>query len=233
MKKFLIAAAGLSAIAAAAPAAAQYYPQQPVPYGYGQQVPYGHNQQYGYNQQYGHSQHYGHNPQYGYNQHYGHNQQYGYGQQYGYANQQQLIHAYVTRADQLRRQVERFDSRNRVSNREAARLRAAAIDLQNRTRAYARGGIDPNEQRDLDIRFAQLQQRIAYEARDNNNRYGQGYGRGIGGGRDRDRDGLRNRYDGMIDANRNGIDDRQEGFLDRDRDGRDDRYEDDRGRYPG
>jgi hypothetical protein len=33
MKKFLIAAAGLSAIAAATPAAAQYYPGQPAPYG--------------------------------------------------------------------------------------------------------------------------------------------------------------------------------------------------------
>ncbi|GAA4004590.1 hypothetical protein [Sphingomonas humi] len=190
MKKFLFAAVGLSAIAAAAPASAQYYN------GY-QQAPYGYNQ-------------------------------------YGYGNQQQLIQIYASRADQLRRQVERFDQRNRVSDREASRLRNAAIDLQNRVRVYARNGIDPNEQRDLDNRFAQLQQRIAYEARDGNNRYGNGYGRGVGGGRDRDRDGQWDRRDGWVDANRNGIDDRQErGIIDRDRDGRDDRYEDDRGRYPG
>jgi hypothetical protein len=184
MKKFLIAAAGLSAIAAATPAAAQYYPAQPVPYGYGQPVPYGYNQQY------------------------------------GYANQQQLVQAYIARADQLRARVERFDGRDRINEREARRLRQAAIDLQNRTRSYARNGIDPNEQRDLDLRFANLQQRIAVQARDGNNRYGRGYGQGLGGGR-------------FVDLNRNGIDDRQEGIIDRDRDGRDDRYEDDRGRYPG
>jgi opacity protein-like surface antigen len=193
MKKFLLAAAGLSAVAAAAPAAAQYYPQQ----------------QYGYNQQYGYGQ-----------QQYGYNQQYGYGrQQYGYANQRQLIQAYIARADQLRARVERFDNRDRINEREARRLRDAAVDLQNRTRSYARNGIDPNEQRNLDVRFANLQQRIAVQARDGN-RYGRGYGQGMGGGR-------------FVDQNRNGIDDRQEGFLDRDRDGRDDRYEDDRGRYPG
>jgi opacity protein-like surface antigen len=51
MKKFLIAAAGVGALAAAAPAAAQYYPApqygygQPVNYGYGQPQGYG----YGYN----------------------------------------------------------------------------------------------------------------------------------------------------------------------------------------
>ena len=46
MKKLLFAAAGLSAIAVAAPASAQYYPgRQPAPYGYNQ--PYG--QAYGYN----------------------------------------------------------------------------------------------------------------------------------------------------------------------------------------
>jgi opacity protein-like surface antigen len=196
MKKFLIAAAGLSAIAAAAPAAAQYYPNQPAPYG---------GRYYNYDQQYN--------------------------QSYGYAHQQRLIQSYVSRADQLRRRVERFDSRDRISEREASRLRNAAIDLQNRTRAYARNGINPREQRELDERFAQLHQRIAMEARDGSNRYGNGYGRGVGGGRDRDWDGVRDNRDVFIDANRNGIDDRREGYGYIDR--RDDRYEDDRGRYPG
>lgn len=171
MKKFLIAAAGLSAFAAAAPATAQYYQGQPG---------------YGYNQ-----------PGYGYNY-----------------NQQGLVQSYFVRADQLRRQIDRLDQRNRISNSEARRLRNAAVDLQNRTRAYAQNGLDGRERYELDQRFAQLQQRLRQDRFDgNNNRYGRG---------------------GWIDANRNGIDDRQEGVgYDRDRDGRDDRYEDDRGRYPG
>lgn len=192
MKKFLIAAAGLSAIAAAAPAAAQYHNgYQQVPYGYGQQ-------------------------------------QYGYGQQYGYNNydQQGLVRSYLIRADQLRRHVERLDQRNRISNSEARRLRAAAIDLQNRTRSYASNGLNSRERYDLDRRFAQLQRAARLERMDGNNRWGQG-------GRDWDRDGVRDGRDGWIDVNRNGIDDRREGAFDRDRDGRDDRYEDDGGRYPG
>lgn len=188
MKKLLFAAASLSALAAAAPAAAQYYPySQPAPYGYNQ--PYG--QAYGYNY-----------------------------------NQQGLVRSYIVRADQLRRQVERRDNRNRINEREARRLRAAAIDLQNRTRFYAQNGLSNQERYELDQRFASLQQAIVRESRDGRR------------GRDRDRDGRWDRGDNWVDNNRNGIDDRQEGYgygyqYDRDRDGRDDRYEDDRGRYPG
>jgi hypothetical protein len=52
MRKLILtlAAAG-TALAVAAPAAAQYYPQQP--YGYGAQQQYGYGQQYGYNNGYG------------------------------------------------------------------------------------------------------------------------------------------------------------------------------------
>ena len=178
MKKFLIAAAGLSAVAAAAPAAAQYYPAPPPPaYGYGYAQP-------GYNQPYGQA--------YGYN----------------YRDQQGLVRSYLVRADQLRRQVERRDIRNRIGDREARRLRDATIDLQNRTRSYARDGLSNRERYDLDQRFARIEQALRYAS---NNRGWNQY-------RDRDRDGVWDRNDPRID---------------RDRDGRDDRYEDDRGRYPG
>jgi hypothetical protein len=164
MKKFLIAAAGLSAIAAAAPASAQYY-------GYGQPQGYG----YGYNNR----------------------------------DQHGLIRSYIVRADQLRQRVERLDSRDRISEREARRLRDAAAELQRRTRDYARGGLSYNERRDLDVRLARLQQRIQIDRRD---------GRRLS---DRDRDGRWDGRDSWIDRNRNGIDDRQEGLYrsDRDRDG--------------
>ena len=170
MKKILFAAVGLSAIAAAAPASAQYYNgYQPAPYGYNQ--PYG--QAYGYN----------------------------------YNDQQGLVRSYLIRADQLRRQVERLDNRDRINEREARRLRAAAIDLQNRTRAYAQNGLSGRERYELDQRFAQLQQALYRDARDGRGQWGNG---------------------GWIDRNRNGIDDRQEGYVygrDRDRDGRLDRYD--------
>lgn len=196
MKKFLFAAAGLSAIAAAAPAAAQYYPapnygyQQPVPYGYGQPAPYGYQQ-----------------PGYGYN----HNDQQG------------LVRSYLVRADQLRRQVERFDSRDRINEREARRLRNAAIDLQNRTRSYAQNGLSNRERYELDQRFAQLQRAIQIQARDGRRPNGNAYG--WDRNRDRDRDGRYDRRDGFVDGNRNGVDDRLERDRDRDDDGRIDRYD--------
>lgn len=206
MKKILFAAAGLSALAAAAPAAAQYYPAPQ--YGYGQPAPYGQPVPYGYNQ-----------PQ-------------GYGYNY---NQQGLIQSYLVRADQLRQRVERFDSRDRITEREARRLRAAAIDLQNRTRRYAANGLNSRERYDLDQRFARLQQAIQIQARDgrrpNGNAYGWNNNRGgfidrnrngvddrLERDRDRDDDGRIDRYDGFVDANRNGIDDRRERRRDRDDD---------------
>lgn len=182
MKKYLIAAAGLSAIAAAAPAAAQYYPAPAPYYGYGQPAPYGYQQA-----------------------------PYGNGYGYNYADQQGLIRSYLIRADRLRQRVERLDDRDRISEREARGLRNATIDLQRRTRDYVRNGLNDRERYDLDQRFARLEQVIGRQAFDRNNRYGNGYGRGVGGGRDRDRDGRLDRFDDFIDNNRNGVDDRAEG----------------------
>jgi hypothetical protein len=169
MKKLLLAAASLSVFAAAAPAAAQYYPGYDQPRGYG------------------------------YNEH----------------DQQGLIRSYIVRADQLRQRVERLDSRDRISEREARQLRSAAADLQRRARDYARNGLSFGERRDLDMRFARFQQQLRIDVRD-----GQ-HNRWAGRGRDFDRDGRWDGRDSWVDRNRNGIDDRQEGLYrsDRDRDG--------------
>jgi len=126
-------------------------------------------------------------------------------QGYGY-NSGGAVRSYIVRADQLRQRIDQLDRRNRISNREANQLRRAAADLQNRTRAYARGGLNNRERHELDQRFAQLQQAMRNERFDGNDRRG---------GRWNDDDRRNGRY------------------HDRDRDGRDDRYEDDRGRYPG
>jgi hypothetical protein len=192
MRALIISAAtAVAALAAAAPAAAQYYPQPQV-------VPYGYNQQYGYN------------PQYGYGQP-GYAQPQGYGYGYNYRDQQGLIRSYLVRADQLRHRIERLDNRDRINEREAFRLRAAAVDLQNRTRAFARDGLSSGERRDLEFRLARLEQAIRMEA--NDGRRGHGYGNGNGWGHDRDRDGVNDRYAGFIDRDRNGIDDRAEGHF--------------------
>lgn len=196
MKKILFAAVGLSALAAAAPAAAQYYPAPQ--YGYGQPAPYGYNQPQGY----------------GYNQPQG----------YGYNNNQRgLVQSYLVRADQLRQRIERFDSRDRITERDARRLRAAAIDLQNRTRSYAANGLNNRERYDLDQRFARLQQAIQIQVRDGRRPNGNAYG--WDNNRDRDRDGRADNRDGYVDRNRNGVDDRLERDRDRDDDGRLDRYD--------
>jgi hypothetical protein len=172
MKKFLIAAAGLSALTVATPAAAQWNGQ---PQGYG----------YGYNNR----------------------------------DQHGLIRSYIVRADQLRQRIERLDSRDRISEREARRLRQDAAELQRRVRAYANNGLTSNERRDLDYRIARLQQRIQMDRRDGRNGNRDGWidqnRNGIDDRqeqmyRDRDRDGVYDGRDGWVDRNRNGIDDRYE-----------------------
>jgi hypothetical protein len=151
----------------------------------------------------------------------------GYGYGYGYNNQQQhgLIRSYIVRADQLRKRVERLDGRDRISEREARRLRQDAAELQQRVRAYANNGLTGSERRDLDIRIARLQQRIQMDRRD-------GRHAGRGGWIDQNRNGVDDRNEGYyqndrdfrggwIDQNHNGVDDRNEGYYRTDRDGRD------------
>lgn len=142
---------------------------------------------------------------------------YGQGQGYG-QNNYGLVRSYQVRVNRIQRAIERADSRDRISEREARSLRYEARLLENRLRSLGYNGLNARERRDINARLVRLERRFAYELRDDNNR--PGYGQGQYG-------------NGWIDRNRNGIDDRNEGRRDRDRDGRDDRYEDDRGRYPG
>lgn len=130
-------------------------------------------------------------------------QPYGYGQHgYGNVNHGQFRSLQV-RVERALRQIERFDRRNILSNREARRLREQALDVRGDLFRAARDGLNYNELRRFEMRVGQLEFRINREARDLNRYSGQGYG---------------DRYYG----NRN--------YRDRDRDGRPDRWEDDRGR---
>lgn len=152
MRKFLVSAAiAVSALTAAAPAAAQYYPPQPQGYAY------------------------------------------------GYHNNYGQVRRLDARIDALQRQINHFDRRNILSNREAGRLRAESRDLEHRLHRHARNGLTGRELYNIERGIQRLEYRIHREARDGN-RYGY-YRTGYG----------------------------HDGWSDRDRDGRNDRYENDRG----
>jgi hypothetical protein len=150
MRKVLIALAGAaSALAVATPAAAQYYPGPPPPYG----APYGNA--YGYNN-------------------YGH------------------VRALQVRLNNLERQIQRLDRRDRVSEREARRLREEARDLERRLAYASRGGLSPREFASIEYRLQRLEQHIWREANDGNRwRNDRRDGRWI----DRDRDGRNDRWE--------------------------------------
>ena len=147
MRKFVIAAAmAATALTAAAPAAAQYYPQ----------------------------------PQ---------------GNAYGYQGNWGQVRRLQARVDMLQRQIRHLDSRDILSEREAAYLRQESRELEQRLRYSARNGLSPRESHAMERRIQRLEVRIQREARDGN-RYGRyGYNDGRGGWGDRDRDGLNDRYE--------------------------------------
>jgi hypothetical protein len=110
------------------------------------------------------------------------------------------VRSLEVRLNNVERQINRLDRRDRIGNNSADRLRDEANRLEQRLRYAGRGGFNPNEANDINVRIARLEQRVQYAMQNRNGRYG---------------------------WNNNGYNNGQ--FVDRDRDGRDDRYEDDRG----
>ena len=160
MRKILFTvAATASALAVAAPAAAQWGPAAPVPYG----------NAYGYN----------------YNNNWGH------------------VRSLQARIDNLQRRIARLDNRDRISEREARRLREATRELEYRLRVAGRNGLHPVEAQRIEYRLVRLEQRLMRDAWDGR-RWGQThYGNGYF---DRDRDGLDDRFE--RDRGRNHDEDR-------------------------
>ena len=128
-------------------------------------------------------------PQYGY----GYNNGYPQGYAYGYNNAYGQTRKLQARIDQVQRQIYNLDRRNILSNREARSLNNEARNLEYRLRRSAMYGLNWNEQRDMQIRIARLEQRVFREARDRDgwrdNRWGNN------GYYDRDRDGRDDRYE--------------------------------------
>lgn len=71
---------------------------------------------------------------------------------------------------QLQYRVERSDSRDRVSEREAAGLRRAVWDLRQQFRDYNRNGLSHREARILQDRIDYVRDRLRYERRDRDGR---------------------------------------------------------------
>ena len=201
MRKFLIPlTAAASTVALAAPAAAQYYPPQPQPYGYqfpyqqpqaqpygyqypyqqpqaqpyGYQYPYQQPHTYGYQYPYQQPQPYG----YGYGYQYPRPPVYGYGyrppyqQPYGYgynqhANQAQA-RATKVRIDRIQSDLRRLEQYRMISRSEYHRRMADSREIERRFYRNSRDGwgLSANELRDVQIRVAQLEQKIARDIRD-------------------------------------------------------------------
>ena len=126
-------------------------------------------------------------PGYGYNNGYNGN---GYNN-YRYDNRYGAVRNLQVRIDRLQQRIARFDSRDRISEREARNLRAESRDIEQRLRKSARNGLNQREYASIDYRVQRLEQRIYRDARDGN-RYGYN---NAGNWQDRDRDGRNDRYE--------------------------------------
>jgi len=112
-------------------------------------------------------------------------QGYAYGTNANYGQARSLL----ARVDQIRRQIDRLDSRDRLSNREADRLRYEARIVRDQIRRAGYNGLSIRERQALEYRVARLEQRVRQEANDGN-RWGSNDRR-----YDRDRDGRDDRYE--------------------------------------
>ena len=112
------------------------------------------------------------------------------GNAYGHNNNYGQARSLIARVDQIRRQIDRLDNRDRLSNREADRLRSEARMVRNQVRSASFNGLSYRERQALEYRVARLEQRVRIQANDGNRRFSAN-----AGGYDRDRDGRDDRYE--------------------------------------
>lgn len=98
-----------------------------------------------------------------------------YGNAYGYQNNYGQVRVLQSRIRQLQHQINQFDRRNVISDREADRLRRDARNLEHRLVHSARYGLNHRERFEIERGIARLEQRIWREARDGR-RDGRRYG---------------------------------------------------------
>jgi len=128
------------------------------------------------------AQYYPQQQPYGYNN--GYNS--GYNNGYGFQNNWGQVRALQARLNNVERQINRLDRRDRIGDRSADRLRREADKIERRLHERARGGLDPREMYDIQARIARLEQRVQYSLANGYGRYGDRDDRW--GHRDRDDD---------------------------------------------
>ena len=112
------------------------------------------------------------------------------GHSYGYNNNTYgAVRNLQVRIDRLQQRIAHFDSRDRISEKEARRLREESRDIEKRLHRAARYGLNPQEYASVNYRIQRLEQRIYRDANDGN-RWG-----GNDQWRDRDRDGRNDRWE--------------------------------------
>src|SRR5690349_19481381 len=115
-----------------------------------------------------------------------------YGNAYGYQNNG-MVRDLQQRLNNVERQINRLDRRDRIGDRSADRLRDEAANLHRRLYDRSRNGLDRREAGDIIYRLQRLEQRVQYAMNQRGGRYGyNGYqGQWI----DQDRDGRNDRYE--------------------------------------
>jgi cell division protein FtsB len=85
-----------------------------------------------------------------------------YGASYGFGE----VRSLQVRIDNVERQIDRLDRRDRIGDRNADRLRDEANRIEERLHRAARGGLNPSEARDINVRIQRLEQRVQYSMND-------------------------------------------------------------------
>jgi len=116
-----------------------------------------------------------------------------YGNAYGYNNNLGHVRGLQVRIDRLQQRIAQFDRRDRITEREARRLRNESRDIERRLFVASRNGLNRVEYASLNQRIQRLEQRIFRDARDGN-RWGNNQ-RGQQQWADRDRDGRNDYYE--------------------------------------
>ena len=98
-----------------------------------------------------------------------------YGYNNGFRGNWGEVRALQQRIDNVERQIDRLNRRDRVGDRTADRLRDEAQNIERRLHERARGGLDPREARDIQYRIQRLEQRVQFALADHYPRGGDRY----------------------------------------------------------
>ncbi len=85
------------------------------------------------------------------------------------------VRALQVRIDNIQRQIARLDRRDVIRGRTADRLLDDSARIERRLRERARGGLNPREANDIQLRIVQLEQRVQIALNERGERWGRRY----------------------------------------------------------